>query len=739
MNKKKNFINLIIIIVSVFQVLGQSSAKISTPVLKADDQIMQEDRIIARGNVEIAFDEYRIYADYMEYNQKTNVIIAQGRVTMTSNETVLTGERLEFNLKDRKGNLFDAYGQMPPYVRYKSDQLTQTDNETLTFKNIDFTSCNQCSPRWKITCKKGKIKKEKYVEMRHAVIKIKKIPILYIPYLRYPLNSDGRATGFLFPGLGTSSLRGFFMLNSFFWAISKNVDLTLNFDYYGKAGIGAAEELRYLFPNMEGNIKFYYFKYKNAAIIPEGTQAPTDQFYSYNTSDYLLKMTHKQKIDFLNTNVIVNIDKQSDANFLRLFSNDFDAVLRRTSRSSISINSSIGNVKLSLAASQNDTYFTFNNSTRTLRYLPKINVNWNQQKIWKIPGYFSLKASYSGVQRIGKSFDIDEGELFITDFRTQRLTLNPIYSLSLVKAQWLSAKLTFDSRHSFYPKSKDLETNEIVKESLHLGFNTAKLEFKGPVFSNIYEFKNSKIKHLIEPEIIVRYVTEVDDEDRARLLPVDYFDYPSYSYVGFKLSNRWLLKSNDSKSAKEIVSLSLSQDYYFDSALANRNRKVNGIYPEFSELKSTLRIRPFKNFSFDTQLVFNHFIAHENFIDQFTRIRFNVSYNNRKSFLWGNFNYSRFVNPYASSTYIFNRDTVGGALNFDMPRFPLKLNAIINYDITEKEFRNANIKVTYDYQCLQFKTELRLFRYGGRVESQFNFGVSFGNLGQVKDFLGIDK
>ncbi len=163
------------------------------------------------------------------------------------------------------------------------------------------------------------------------------------------------------------------------------------------------------------------------------------------------------------------------------------------------------------------------------------------------------------------------------------------------------------------------------------------------------------------------------------------------------------------------------------------------MFPEFSELRNTIRIRPFKFFNVDASLIFSHYIEAETFLDRFTRLRVNISYYNRNSFLYGNFYYNRFVNEYAKKDYIFNRDTIGGMLRFDIRNFPIKLNALVNYDITDKEFRHATFKLSYDYQCITFHSELQLFKYGGRIETQFNMGFSLGNLGTVKDFLGIDR
>ena len=729
MKQKKIFIIIVVFSFILAVVLNSQAGKTGKgkvePKIQADNQEITENKLIASGNVEIAWEDYRIYADYLEFNQETKDLLAKGRVTMASSATVITGEKLRFNLKERTGEMYDTYGQLPPTIRYTTDKLTQVDNDTLTFKKLNFTSCSQCVPRWKITCAKGKIKKEKYVAMTHTIFKIKKIPVFYIPYIRYPVDKDGRATGFLIPNFGNSSLKGFFLLNSFFWAIKSNVDLTLNFDYYAKAGIGVAEEFRYLFRRMDGDIKFYFFKYKKDNILE-----------TESTSDYFLKMNHKQKINFLNTRIKVSIDRQSDANFLRLFSNNFDAVLRRISRSSVSIDSSISNLKFSFSASQNDTYYTFADRSASVRYFPSIDIHLNQQKIWKLPGYLSISASYSTINRVGKSYEEDEEKL-LTDITSTRMRVSPSYTLNLLKLPWLSANLSLQSKHTFYPKSRDPEDKKnIIDEPMKLQYQSAIVTLKGPILSRIFEFRNSKIKHLIEPKITFRYVTKVDDEIKDQLITVDYSDFPSYSYVGFSLSTRLLYKSKRksvSASAREILSYTVKQDYYFDPTLASRNRKIEGVYPEFSQLVNTLRVRPFKKFSMDASLIYNYYRK------EFTRVRLSLAYRNEESFIHGNFFYNTYINQYAKSDYVLNRETIGGKLNIDIPRFPLKFKANVSYDITDKEFRLGSFLLTYDYQCIQFRTELRLFRYSGRVETQFNFGVSFGNLGMVKDFLGIEK
>ncbi|MCP4148896.1 MAG: LPS-assembly protein LptD, partial [bacterium] len=525
----------IILIMLILLAVGIVAEKKPTLVIRsADRKIITEDKLEAY-KVEITWDEYIIYADYLEFNKKTNIIRAEGRVTMASKNTVISGDKLKFNIKEKTGEIYETSGRLAPSLSYTTDKLHQVDNETLTFKKFMFTTCTQCNPRWKITCSKGKIKKEKYIEMKNVFFKVKNIPIFYFPYLRYPVNKNGRSTGFLFPKIGTSSLKGFFLLNAFYWSLSEHADVTFHFDYFSRAGMGVAEEFRYINRKMEGNLKFYFIDYKDSIVFKDGT-CPIDKniFFSRNPADYSLNIQHNQNIDFLNTKIIATVDKQSDDNFKRLFSNDFYTTQKRISRSSVSIQSTLSNLKLSARASQNNTYDTINDSSSTITYLPTLGLNLKNQTIWKLPLYFSLDASYSIIKRVGKSYEEEEEEL-LQNIQSKRLRIEPSIKMNLLNLRWLNAALTIQTTHNYYPQSLALQTQEeeeaddaegdgtgsignedeesevlgedeeedeepeIVDVPLHLHYQSAVLNVKGPVLGRLYMLKHSKIKHLIEP------------------------------------------------------------------------------------------------------------------------------------------------------------------------------------------------------------------------------------------------
>jgi LPS-assembly protein len=693
------------------------------PQIRADNQIIREDFLRAYGHVEIIWQDYIIYADVVEFNQKSNELFAEGRVTMSTKDMVLSGEKLKFNLKTHSGELVDTYGLMSPFVRYETDKLTQVDLQTLTFKRLDFSSCAQISPRWKITGRRGKIKKEKYIAMKDVLFRIKNIPVFYLPYLRYPIKKDGRGTGFLFPGIGNSAVRGFNVQPQFFWDIRPNLDMTLGLDYYSKLGTGVSDEVRYLFRKFNGSARFYYFKYK------EGNQV-----YKDSKDDYYLEADHQQTLPFLNSNLVFQVKRQSRPDFLSLFDNNFNRGLSSSSLSSLAWTSSFANLSFSASASRMETFYTFTNAPppSIVENLPDLSLSLNQQKLGPIPGFFSLTARYHVTFRSGISYE-NEPE-YVKDFRSQRLTIVPSYQLTLLNLPWLNFSLNLQSKNSFYPKSLDPKNDQISDEPLYMKYQTVNATLQGPVLQRLFKGKNWQFKHTIEPAFEFRYATKVENQDR--LIKVDRFDYPDFSYVGFSLTSRLLTKGNGSDvSASELLTYRIAQQYYFDAAEANQFRKVNGIYPSFSELSNSLDFRPIADFNLDATLVYNYYIH------DFSQLALRVSYNRQNAPLTGSIAFYSSKNPYQEAAYMFNRSSLSGDIKFEMPQFPFKFRVAADYDFRDKAFRYGLLNASFDYQCIIFSVEVKLFYqvtssvYQGSP-FEFRFGFSLGNLGMVSNFFG---
>ena len=69
-----------------------------------------------------------------------------------------------------------------------------------------FTTCVQPTPRWDVVSGSATINLDDYAILRNAVVRVKDVPVFYLPALYYPIQSDDRATGFLLPTYGRSTV-----------------------------------------------------------------------------------------------------------------------------------------------------------------------------------------------------------------------------------------------------------------------------------------------------------------------------------------------------------------------------------------------------------------------------------------------------------------------------------------------------------------------------------------------------
>jgi LPS-assembly protein len=66
----------------------------------------------------------------------------------------------------------------------------------------------QPTPRWEVVSRSVVLNLDDYAFARNMVLRVKGVPVLYLPVIYYPIKDDERATGFLLPTYGTSRIVG---------------------------------------------------------------------------------------------------------------------------------------------------------------------------------------------------------------------------------------------------------------------------------------------------------------------------------------------------------------------------------------------------------------------------------------------------------------------------------------------------------------------------------------------------
>ncbi len=201
---------------------------------------------LAEGMVVISRAEQILTADRVTYNRRSGFVRAEGNVRLSSAGDILRCERGTFNLNDGTGYLSKGSLFLRANHYYISGrEIWKTGPATYFVKGCRITTCHGESPDWSITSSEAEVTIEGYGTAKHATFFVKRVPLLYFPYIIFPAKRE-RQTGFLPPSIGYSERNGMDFELPFFWALSQQTDATFYERYMAERGLKHGLEFRYI-------------------------------------------------------------------------------------------------------------------------------------------------------------------------------------------------------------------------------------------------------------------------------------------------------------------------------------------------------------------------------------------------------------------------------------------------------------------------------------------------------------
>ncbi|MCX7972947.1 MAG: LPS assembly protein LptD [Candidatus Aminicenantes bacterium] len=683
------------------------------PIILANKYERDKERIFASGEVEVRYRQIRLFADRVEVNTSTKDVLAEGNVVLQLPEETVTALRLQLNLDTLMGKLEEVSGQIQPSLFYQAASIERKSGELYHFSRSSLTTCTQPNPRWRFACNQANFKKNDYVEMWGALFSVKGIPVLYLPYFRYPLNRE-RSTGFLMPQIGYNAIKGFTLTQSFYWAIARNMDATFTLDYYSARGLGGGIEYRYLFQaGTGGEAKIYTFTFKREA---ETGLKPANA--------YIVRLNHNQPLPF-GFNLVANIDYQTSFNFLKEFDNNYRTALITNRSSQVFISRSWSHYSFNLRASRFETYFAQIDRAIIRKSLPEISFSSFKTRLkrnW--PLFFQYFLSFQSWE-YGWDSEFEAGK----HKRTNIFALSPILSLPITTIPWLAVNASLGTNLIYYTKSYAPNTRQIIDEPLLLKNLSFSLESTGPIFYRIFEgggiFGSSRIKHLIEP--YTRFSYESPTELSKRVITAAGYFVRSYQ-LSYGLTNRLILKQEGM--VREVFTWGLGQTFYLapnESPLSPFRTPLDEI-PRFSDIGSYLRFYPLKKISLDFSANYNHYWQ------KLASWRLQANFNSPADFFFFNFSWFKSMNPWYRDV-LWDRHQLGLTTKFQLPRPSLEALVDLSLNLVERRLLYAGLSAVYHYQCLDFRFDFRLFQFRDKPEIQFKFSLGLGHIGKTTDFL----
>jgi lipopolysaccharide assembly outer membrane protein LptD (OstA) len=690
---------------------------------------------------------FRIFADLVEIDLKTERMVATGNVAFTSPDGRITARQVEFNIKDGTAKFVDAggtltipdadrtvFGNQDPDVYFWGEIIEKRGPKQYVIERGFFTTCVQPTPRWAMGSTRMTINLDEHVLAHHTVLRVKGVPLMYVPVMYYPLHDEGRSTGFLMPNFGTSTFRGTALSNGFFWAIGRSQDATFFHDWYTRTGQGAGAEYRYL-SGVGSSGTFRVYRLNQRATVfdaDEDTAATTLPALTSYQVDAAINQSLGRRL-----RAQANVEYFSDVSTQQLYHQD--TYQRSMSRRMISggLTGVYGPATLGGYYSRSEQ-FTDARSSTVYGTTPRATANIAPSRLFGSPVYASLSSEYV----FQPNRRLEDG-VVIADESLARFDIAPTLRVPLSTLTYLSVTANAAYRSTYFSRSVDA-SGALIGEGVNRQYMSLQTNVIGPVVSKIWDTPDStysdRMKHVIEPTFNFEYITEMANQTRVPATDFSVVAVGGAAKLTYGLTNRLIARTRAADggrgSTREFLTLGVQQTYYtdpetsrFDTQYVSYSGRPRPI--DLSPIAVTARLSPAAMLDANARLEYD---VTGNGLQILTA---GGSFNTAASSSSLSFSRQRFTPDSETSSYL----TASSSWRFAQGRTTAFYG--LNWDIDAKYIYSQSLGGAYMAQCCGIRADFQVVNFLSSVSApipsdrRLNFAFVLAGLGTFSNFFGL--
>jgi LPS-assembly protein len=516
----------------------------------ADQQEKVSDVYKLHGNAEIHYRTYVLRADEFTYNSDSGEATASGHFTLDGgpNDDHIKASHGTYNLTAETGRFYDVTATTGLRFHGVRAQLTSTAPFAFSGRIVEKTSpdhylvydgtittCELPRPKWQFAAHKVVVDVGGNATIYHSKFVLHGFPIFYFPYATHPVAREVRDTGFLVPTVGRSSTKGNIVGDSFYWAINPSMDATVGAEYFSLRGWAQRGEFRAR-PSDTSYVDVDFF-----GVIDRGIGTPP-----LKEGGQEARLTAEGTL--YGFRAISNVDYLSSFLFRLAFNEVFTQAVNSEVKSQLFLSKAVDGFSFGGMVERYQNFFQTTNPDGTLSnpptfdsirilHTPSADASSVDRKLGRSPFVWSFDASLAGLSRSEPGFHTAE--------LLGRFDFNPEVSLPLQFRGWslrpaLALHETYYTERFVNGLAVDDPTNRQALET--------SVEVRPPVLEKISdkEFFGRRWKHVIEPRIVYRSVTGVNNF--AKVLHFDERDILSNTHeVGYGFVTRLYAKTSSSQ------------------------------------------------------------------------------------------------------------------------------------------------------------------------------------------------
>ena len=218
-----------------------------------------------KGHVVVRQADRKVEADEAHYDRTKNALTLKGAVTYEDPLVRMSGSAGKYSPATGAQINSAEFSLRRRYGRGSAQHLDLSPRGLLDLTGVAFTTCRKSDESWVLRAGSVKLDTTRQVgTARNARIDFQGVPILYLPWLSFPLSNE-RKSGFLFPSIGNTSLSGAQVEVPYYWNIAPNADLTFSPIYYSRRGIDLSGDTRFLTPTQQGEFDWSFIPHDQIA------------------------------------------------------------------------------------------------------------------------------------------------------------------------------------------------------------------------------------------------------------------------------------------------------------------------------------------------------------------------------------------------------------------------------------------------------------------------------------------
>jgi LPS-assembly protein len=673
-------------------------------------------RYRAQGKVQITFQDYVVTGDEAEYDEETREGFVAGQARFSQGRQWLSCSRAEFNFSSQTGVFYDATGFTDREFFITGRTIYKTGRDTYRAHKGTITACLEERPKWSFSASSANIRVDQTARLSHAVLKIKNVPVFYLPYLILPMENKRRSSGLIPFHYGNSTSKGRVFSQGYYQTLGRSADLLIYGDYFTERGLALGGILR-MKPNERTDFRLQAY----------GINDKLDQGGIQLAVDAESQLTDEWR-------AVAKASIASNFKFRQAFSDSFRTATIPQEKAVAFLTRNHNSISTNFAYNREEVYFPLH--PLITRKIPSLELLSLGTPVGRSPLIFNLRASLEGLARMDSRIE--------TQGLTQRLDFFPRLTLRLPSFKGFSLLPSIGIRETYYGAqlSKDSPLG-VINKGLHRQYTDLGIRLNPPALER--DFASSWIgdfKHVVEPFIAYRWIHGISDLDK--IIRFDAQDaIADTNEIEYGIINRFFRNRKSASghpSKHEFMSFGLIQKYYFDPTFGGafmegqsnsfrpldtvtgfyQTGRVSGLAP----ISGIFRLQPRNGIHNEVRADFDARLQ------RFRNGSLSTLWQQGRIALSGTFFRILQLEPDMPSG-----NHIQGQIAYGSSREGLSASFAMSYNLDLGQLLNSRTRIGYTWDCCGLGADFQQFDLGLRTESRFTFSFTLKGIGNFGNMM----